>query len=365
MSGRRYPPPGMGGRIDNRYDRSWTPGLVQPVRTKLKRKRTAESGDAALPTKPFTAAARAKTAKAGSKPPPPLPPPEKLVGQAAVAAARALVEGGYSDYDAVRAAVLRSFSGAFAIAYEMIPRNTPIASHVEIGTEPFFAYLRAINSLEYSELTPDHFGHVHEHLSAWKVADGKLVPSSERRGGGVHFTPRSLTEPMVRKTLDPLFRAGVTPERTLELRIADPACGAGAFLLEVVRQLGQRLVDHGIETDILVAKRLVAVHCAYGVDICRWAVASAKIALWLECRATSMPPDWLDGNIKKGDALVGLFNDQITRFHYSRDGEPKGGMFPTIPEVPQIRAAVDRAMELGIAARKLRMSELAKAARAS
>jgi hypothetical protein len=144
--------------------------------------------------------------------------------------------------------------------------------------------------------------------------------------------------------------------------VCDPACGAGAFLLECVRQLAGRLLEHGLETDLNVAKRLVASHCVYGVDIGHWAVASAKVALWLECRAERMPPGWLDENIRVGDALVGLTNDPIARFHWSPSGKDKRGN--PIPEAPEIRALVDRAMREAVEAREFLMSAYSEAARA-
>jgi hypothetical protein len=280
------------------------------------------------------------------------------IGRAAVAAARALVDGGYSAlYDDVRHLVLWGFAMAFARAYGM--RATDVdARLLGVDDKTRRAFVDAVQSLDYAALTPEHFGHVHEHLSAWRIVDGGL----QFRGthSTVHFTPRSLTEPTVQKTLAPLLRI-VPPERTLELRICDPSVGAGAFLLELVRQLGQRLIDGRIERDILIAKRLVAVHCAYGVDICRWAVASAKIALWLECHAENMPAGWLDDNIKVGDGLVGLVEKQMVRFHWSPDGKTKNGA--ELPEIPELRAVYDRALSLGVQRRQERIASLATAAR--
>jgi hypothetical protein len=62
-----------------------------------------------------------------------------------------------------------------------------------------------------------------------------LQPTDERRRTGSHYTPRSLTEPIVRHALEPAFeRLGddATPEQVLELKVCDPAMGSGAFLVE-------------------------------------------------------------------------------------------------------------------------------------
>ena len=68
-----------------------------------------------------------------------------------------------------------------------------------------------------------------------------LQPTAERRRSGSHYTPRSLTEPIVRHALEPAFErigAAASPEAVLALKVLDPACGSGAFLVEACRQFG-------------------------------------------------------------------------------------------------------------------------------
>lgn len=72
-----------------------------------------------------------------------------------------------------------------------------------------------------------------------------LQPTGERRRTGSHYTPRSLTAPIVKHALEPAFaRLGpdATPVQVLELKVCDPAMGSGAFLVEACRAIGERLV---------------------------------------------------------------------------------------------------------------------------
>ena len=67
-----------------------------------------------------------------------------------------------------------------------------------------------------------------------------LQPTDERRRTGSHYTPRSLTQPIVRHALEPAFeRLGpnATPEQLLDLKVCDPAMGSGAFLVEACRAI--------------------------------------------------------------------------------------------------------------------------------
>ena len=72
-----------------------------------------------------------------------------------------------------------------------------------------------------------------------------LQPTDERRRSGSHYTPRSLTEPIVSEALRPLLErlgAQATPEQILDLKVVDPATGSGAFLVETCRQVSSRLI---------------------------------------------------------------------------------------------------------------------------
>ncbi|MBK6534284.1 MAG: N-6 DNA methylase [Deltaproteobacteria bacterium] len=162
---------------------------------------------------------------------------------------------------------------------------------------------------------------------------GQLViqPGAERRRTSSHYTPASLTAPIVRRTLEPLLAAmGATPasERLLDLKVCDPAMGSGAFLVEACRFLGDQVVaawtregrldlvasTHG--DVVLHARRLVAQRCLYGVDKNPLAVSLARLSLWLVTLAKDEPFTFVDHALRHGDSLVGLDVEQIRSFHW-------------------------------------------------
>ncbi len=160
-----------------------------------------------------------------------------------------------------------------------------------------------------------------------------LQPSNERRQSGSHYTPRSLTSPIVRRALAPVLAAlgpDPSPEMILQLKICDPAAGSGAFLVEACRQLGDALVDSwrthkctpkipADEDELLHARRIVAQRCIYGVDRNPMAVDLAKLSLWLATLAEDHPFTFIDHNVRCGDSLVGLSTEQIVHFHWSNE----------------------------------------------
>lgn len=166
-----------------------------------------------------------------------------------------------------------------------------------------------------------------------------LHPTDERRRSGSHYTPRALTEPIVRHALEPAFErigANASPEAVLSLKVLDPACGSGAFLVEACRQLGARLEQswdmHKAEKptippdedEVIHARRLVAQRCLYGVDRNPMAVDLARLSLWLATLAREHEFTFLDHAIKAGDSLVGLTQHEIEAANWdaSKPGLP-------------------------------------------
>ena len=183
-----------------------------------------------------------------------------------------------------------------------------------------------------------------------------LQPTDERRRSGSHYTPRSLTEPIVSEALRPILeRLGpdARPENILDLKVLDPATGSGAFLVESCRQLSARLVEawsvHGgppdlptDEDELLHARRLVAQQCIYGVDKNPMAIDLARLSLWLVTLAQNHEFTFIDHALRHGDSLVGLTRNQIEGFHW--DAEAPTFQFGT--ETMEVERHVARVSEL-------------------
>jgi hypothetical protein len=219
-------------------------------------------------------------------------------------------------------------------------------------------------------------------------ASGFMVTGgSERRQTGTHYTPKSLTEQIVAETLEPLVYEGPadgktkaewrlrTPAELLDLKICDMAMGSAAFLVQVCRWLGERLVEaweaeertgSAISADgevlaaaaghdllaqdrderLSLARRLIAERCVYGVDINPMAVELAKLSLWLVTLAKGRPFGFLDHNLRCGDSLLGVTSlEQVETFHLdpAKGRELHHGLFDP---GHLIRLAVGEALKL-------------------
>ncbi|MGH3796691.1 MAG: Eco57I restriction-modification methylase domain-containing protein [Pseudonocardiaceae bacterium] len=175
-----------------------------------------------------------------------------------------------------------------------------------------------------------------------------VVETPSRASAGAHYTPRSLAEEVVRYALEPLvFDPGphqtvdgwvpVSSERILDLKVADIACGSGAFLVAAARYLAARLVEawhrdgvaHGTPHDLSVrAIRTVVATCLYGADINAMAVEMCKLSLWLVSLDPKLPFSFVDDKVLHGNSLLGLTDvRQLKLKHINPDSARDPSLF--------------------------------------
>ena len=167
-----------------------------------------------------------------------------------------------------------------------------------------------------------------------------VVETPSRASAGAHYTPRKLAEEVVRYALEPLVYDPGPHQRTdnwvpvnsdeiLELKVADIACGSGAFLVAAARYLADRLVEawqrqkEAVGTPAgqrLHAIRTVIATCLYGADINAMAVEMCKLSLWLVSLDPKLPFSFVDDKVLHGNTLLGLTDvRQLKRGHINPD----------------------------------------------
>ena len=157
-----------------------------------------------------------------------------------------------------------------------------------------------------------------------------VTETPSRRNAGAHYTPRSLAEEVVKYALEPLvYSPGphetddrsqwqpVSSDHILDLRVADIACGSGAFLVAAARFLARELVEAWTREGALhqvtrsadlerQALRKVVARCLYGVDINEMAVEMCKLSLWLVSLDPDKPFSFVDDKVFVGNSLLGI-----------------------------------------------------------
>jgi len=194
---------------------------------------------------------------------------------------------------------------------------------------------------EFSVLSVEILGSAYEQFlgKQIKIDAGHRAKIEEkpevRKAGGVYYTPQYVVEYIVKNTVGKLIE-GKTPKQISGIKIVDPACGSGSFLIGAYQYLldfhKNYYTDNGTKTGkkdspttpegnlTSAEKKRILLNNIYGVDIDINAVEVTKLSLLLKClegeTATSLAQQtqlWherilptLDNNIKSGNSLIDI-----------------------------------------------------------
>ena len=154
-----------------------------------------------------------------------------------------------------------------------------------------------------------------------KLGEADVVQKPEvRHANGVYYTPRFVVDTIIRRVVGPKI-AGRSPMEVLDVKVLDPACGSGSFLVAAF----QYLIDHclaAVAKDSSLAKVAgrgksrkkkkdiafqdakgqwqlapdfkanLLTSCMHGVDIDQQAVEVTVMSLYLKMLEGKLPPNW-------------------------------------------------------------------------
>ncbi|MDP2661464.1 MAG: N-6 DNA methylase, partial [Dehalococcoidia bacterium] len=234
---------------------------------------------------------------------------------------------------------------------------------------------------EFSVLPADILGRVYEQflgkvirLTAGHQAKVEDKPEV-KKAGGVFYTPQYIVDYICDRTIGRLLK-GLTPARADRLRILDPACGSGSFLIRAYQRLLDWHRDRYVEGDpekrsrgrkpviyqaargewrlTAAERKRILLNCIYGVDIDPQAVEVTKLSLLLKVlegesdeTITSQLllfheralPD-LSRNIRCGNSLIGPdFYDRMLPGLLDDDHRYRINVFDWKQDFPEVFAA--------------------------
>jgi hypothetical protein len=155
-----------------------------------------------------------------------------------------------------------------------------------------------------------------------------------RRRRGSYYTPARLIDSVLEGALEPLLveaelseHPAVRAERLLDLRLIDPACGSGHFLVAAARKLATRLARARRQADDEPGARQahhdVIQRCIYGIDLDPLAAELCVSTLWFEAGSVGFSFDDLRAHVRVGNALLGAADEPLA------DGAPDAAWRPT------------------------------------
>jgi hypothetical protein len=212
------------------------------------------------------------------------------------------------------------------------PRALPDLNSCEISNLHLLEAIRSLavtqtgqsrRVVDYKNLGAEELGSVYESLlelhpdlnAEAASFELKVAAGSERKTTGSYYTPTVLIDCILDAALEPVVeRARQEPDREaaiLKLRVVDPACGSGHFLIAAAHRLAKRLAavrtgeDEPTPDATRTALRDVIGRCIYGVDVNPMAVELCKVGLWMEALEPGKPLSFLEHRIRPGNSLIG------------------------------------------------------------
>ena len=213
------------------------------------------------------------------------------------------------------------------------PSRTPLVERADLDDDAARRALLALATrsapdhagrerIAYRDLGVEQLGAVYETVLDYepRIVKGvaSLQPGSGRRKAtGTFYTPQTIAQFLIRRTLGPLVR-DAAPDEILALKVLDPAMGSGAFLVAACVYLAQayeaalvrsgscHATDFGPQEHAAI-RRTIAERCLFGVDLNPMAVQLACLSLWLATLAADRPLTFLDHHLRAGDSLLGTW----------------------------------------------------------
>lgn len=231
-------------------------------------------------------------------------------------------------------------SGLFDFKKDKISEKITIDNKVikEIISELYYP----VCPYEFSVLSVEILGSAYEQflgktISLTKGGRAKIEEKPEvRKAGGVYYTPQYIVDYIVKNTIGKLIE-NKTPKEVSQIKIVDPACGSGSFLIgayqflldwhkDFYTQNGK--ISKGNKDNPLTPtgelttaeKKRILLNNIYGVDLDSNAVEVTKLSLLLKCMEGETKETieaqaklfhdrilpTLDNNIKSGNSLIDL-----------------------------------------------------------
>jgi len=158
------------------------------------------------------------------------------------------------------------------------------------------------------------------------IPKGKFVyrlSGRDRQKSASYYTPEVLTQCTVKYTLKSILEKVDSGEMQaldlLDLKLLEPAMGAGAFHNELINQLAeaylnyrqkevkQKISPEKFREELQKVKAYIATNNTYGVDINPTAIELGKLSLWLNVIHKDMETPFFANRLAVGNAVVGAW----------------------------------------------------------
>jgi type I restriction-modification system DNA methylase subunit len=153
---------------------------------------------------------------------------------------------------------------------------------------------------DFSVITADVLGGMYEqYLSYVQNEKSDSTHKSKRKAQGIYYTPKYIVDYLLDESLEKLIGKN---SKSKNLKILDPACGSGSFLIAAYDRILEAQNRHS-QTSLFDSFEILQ-RSLYGVDIDEQAVEVAQLNLLLKALVEKTLLPTLQQNVKHGNSLI-------------------------------------------------------------
>ena len=190
----------------------------------------------------------------------------------------------------------------------------------------------------FKEMPADVLGTVYENYLNYKLTQSKKGVNVEkdvkkRKEQGIFYTPTFVVDYIVRNALKPILDNCKSIADLKKIKVLDPACGSGSFLIRALEAIAEKYKEFGVDGSV---KRQIILENLFGVDLDMQAVEIARLNLLINSLDSKEILPKLDDNIKNGNSLTFDWKEEFKNVF------KQGGFDVIIGNPPYIKEFVNK-----------------------
>lgn len=186
------------------------------------------------------------------------------------------------------------------------------------GKKSYFEY-------DFSVIPADVLGSVYENYLGYKMRKapkkttlfGEVAEldkdARKRKEHGIYYTPKFIVRYIVEHALGPVLDRCQSIDDLQKLKVLDPACGSGSFLVAAFELILKKYESFGCSPDGLIKMQILE-NNIYGADLDQQAVELARLNLLLQTFDRQVKLPNLGKNIKNGNSLISGTDKELRKF---------------------------------------------------
>lgn len=195
--------------------------------------------------------------------------------------------------------------------WEEYDNTTEEVVNILYGKKGYYEY-------DFKAMPADVLGTVYENYLGYRLLQSKKgmtvdKDAKKRKEQGIYYTPTFVVDYIVKNALGPVLAECKSIADLKKIKVLDPACGSGSFLVKVLETINDKYKDFGADGGVYTKLQILTENI-YGVDLDEQAVEIARLNLLINALDSKIKLPSLAKNIKNGNSLISGTDEELKKY---------------------------------------------------